>query len=106
MSFRRDRETELEWRRWVLAHETELIAIGIPREVWADRLAWWRFVEEGYHPASKRPATLTFAWDDLPPDRQERLYRFLDATLPESRYGYSLWTVLHNRFGAAADQHG
>lgn len=82
MSFRRDADAELAWRRWVRAHEAELIAIGIPREVWSDRMTWGRFVEHGRHTAD--PRDIRFTPDDLPPDRQHRFYRFLDA-LPDHR---------------------
>ncbi|MBN9521402.1 hypothetical protein J0H58_23250 [bacterium] len=100
MSFRRDHDAELNWRRWVRAHEAELIAIGIPREVWADRLTWWRFVDHGYHPPASNAREVRFSPDDLPASQQRRLYVFLDSILPEMRYGSSLWAVLRSRFGA------
>jgi hypothetical protein len=103
VSFRRDRESEDEWRRWVRAHEAELIAIGIPREVWVDRLTWWRFVEEGYHPPVSNARDVRFSADDLSTDQQHRLYQFLDRVLPEARYSYSLWAVLRSRFGATSE---
>jgi hypothetical protein len=106
MSFRRDRETELEWQRWVRAHEAELIAIGIPREVWADRLTWWRFVDHGYHPPVSNARDVRFRLSDLSNEKQYRLYRFLDPVLPATRYGHSLWAVLQSRFGVPDDQHG
>ncbi|QDU18650.1 hypothetical protein [Urbifossiella limnaea] len=102
MSFRRDHDAELEWRRWVRAHEAELVAIGIPREVWADRLTWWRFVDHGYHPPASNRRDVRFSADDLPESQQHRLYVFLDTILPAARYGHSLWAVLHSRFGAAS----
>jgi hypothetical protein len=107
MSFRRDHDAELEWRHWVRAHEAELIDIGVPREVWADRLTWWRFVDHGYHPPVSNPRDVRFSADDLPEPQQRRLYRFLDSILPEPRYGMSLWAVLHSRFKAATpgDEH-
>jgi hypothetical protein len=100
MSFRRDRETELEWRRWVKAHETELIAVGIPREVWADRWTWWRFLEHAHHPAADNARDVRFRLEDLSPDQQLRFYRFLDVVLPEQRDGNIVWLQLHHRFGA------
>jgi hypothetical protein len=106
MSFRRDRATELEWQRWVRAHEAELIAIGIPREVWADRLTWWRFVDHGYHPPVSNTREVRFRLSDLSDEQQHRLYQFLDAVLPEGRYGSSLWGVLQSRFGTPDGQHG
>lgn len=101
MSFRRDHDAESEWRRWVRAHQAELIAIGVPREVWADRMTWWRFVEHGHHTAD--PRAIRFTPDDLPADRQHRLYRFLDEVLPRPRYGYSLWAVLRSRFDTGGE---
>lgn len=103
MSFRRDRETELEWRRWVKAHEAELIAVGLPREVFADRPTWLRFIGHGYHPPIDNPREVRFRLEDLSPEQQLRFYRFLDAVLPEQRAGDIVWTILHHRFGDAAE---
>lgn len=103
MSFRRDRETEQAWRRWVTAHEDELIAIGIPREVWADRLTWWRFVDHGHHPSVDNARDVRFRLSDLTAEQQYRLYQFFDRVLPEARYSYSLWSMLQSRFGTNAD---
>lgn len=100
MSFRRDRDTELEWRRWVRAHEADLVAIGIPREVWADRMTWWRFVGHGYHPPTGNARDVRFSPSDMPEPNQRRLYEFLDSILPESRSGSFLWADLNRRFGA------
>jgi hypothetical protein len=99
VSFRRDHDTELAWQQWVRTHEDELIAIGIPREVWADRLTWWRFVDHGYHPPASNAREVRFRVSDLSDEQQHRLYRFLDNILPEARYSYSLWAILHSRFG-------
>src|SRR4051812_13986085 len=103
MSSRRDRSAALEWQQWVNAHEAELVAIGIPREVWEDRSAWSRFVGHGYHPPVSNRRDVRFSADDLPTEQQYRLYQFLAAVLPQPRYGYSLWAVLESRF-APADQ--
>ncbi len=104
MSFRRDRDTELGWRQWVSAHQDELIAIGIPREVWADRLTWWRFVDHGYHPPIENARDVRFKVSDLSDEQQRRLYQFLDRVLPEARYSYSLWSMLQSQFGTADEQ--
>lgn len=98
MSFRRDRETELAWRRWVRTHEAELIAIGIPREVWTDRLTWWRFLEHGIHPDVSNARDGRFQLEDLSPEQQLRFYRFLDFVLPEQRGGTTVWAILDHRF--------
>lgn len=103
MSFRRDHEAELAWQRWVRAHEAELIAIGIPREVWSDRHTWNRFLGHGYHPPFNNARHVRFRLEDLSPEQQQRFYRFLDAVLPEQRYGELVWTLLHVLFGAEAN---
>jgi hypothetical protein len=103
MSFRRDRGTESTWRRWVRDHEDELIAIGLPREVWADRLTWWQFVDHGYHQPVSSAREVRFRLSDLSDHQQHRLYLFLDSVLPEARSGSSLWAVLNRRFGPAED---
>ena len=103
MSFRRDRDTELVWRQWVKAHEAELIAIGIPREVWADRLTWWRFLEHTIHPDVSNARDVRFRLEDLSPDQQLRFHRFLDHVLPEQRAGTIVWGILDHRFGTEAE---
>jgi hypothetical protein len=103
MSFRRDRDAELAWRQWVQVHEAELIATGIPREVFADRMTWCRFVDHGYHPPVDNARDVRFNVSDLSEEQQRRLYLFLDGVLPEARYSYSLWSFLHSRFDETAD---
>jgi hypothetical protein len=99
MSFRRDRETELAWRRWVKAHESELIAIGIPREVWADRMTWWRFLWHSYHPPASNTRDVRFRLDDLSPEQQLQFYSFLESILSErERSGNDVWNTLQRRF--------
>jgi len=98
MSFRRDREPELAWRRWVDTHEAELIAIGIPREVWTDRLTWWRFLGHAIHPPVGNARDIRFRLEDLSSDQQLRFYRFLEAALSaQDRVGCDMWTILHLR---------
>jgi hypothetical protein len=99
VSFRRDRDAERAWESWVRAREDELIAIGIPREVWADRLTWWRFLEHGYHADAANPRDVRFRLADLSPEQQLRFHQFLDAVLPEQRAGTVVWTILDHRFG-------
>lgn len=99
MSFRRDKAAAREWHAWVRKHGAELVACGVPREVWADRMTWLQFVDHGYHPSN--PRDVRFSVADLSAEQQERLYQFLDAVLSESSksYGSTLWDVLHFRFG-------
>ncbi|AWM36304.1 hypothetical protein GobsT_59080 [Gemmata obscuriglobus] len=101
MSFRRDKQGEREWRLWVAANEADLIAVGVPREVWADRLTWWRFVDHGYHPPVSNACDVRFRLADLSGEQQHLLYLFLDRVLPEERHGFALWAILHSRFGPA-----
>ncbi|MCE9567972.1 MAG: hypothetical protein K8U57_38720 [Planctomycetes bacterium] len=103
MSFRRDRAPELAWRDWVTTHETELIALGIPREVWADRMTWWRFLENTIHPDVSNARDVRFRLTDLSPEQQQRLYRFLDLVLPDQRAGVVVWWVLNHQFGTDTD---
>ena len=66
-----------KWRQWVKAHEAELMAIGIPREVWADEKTWGRFLEHGRHPPIEHAREVRFRLEDLPPGAQLRFFRFL-----------------------------
>jgi hypothetical protein len=103
VSFRRDREAESAWHNWVRAHEAELVAVGIPREVWADRFTWWRFLEHGIHTDAPNARDVRFRLDDLSPEQQARLHRFLDFVLPEQRAGTVVWAILDHRYRADAD---
>ena len=103
MNFRCDQEAELAWRQWVKTHETELIAIGIPREVFADRMTWLGFLEHAIHPDVTNARDVRFRLEDLSPEQQLRFYRFLDAALPERRGGNIDWMILHHRFGNAVE---
>lgn len=47
MSFRRNSDRSLSWRRWIDLHRDQLTAAGVPTEIFSDELRWWRFVEEG-----------------------------------------------------------
>jgi hypothetical protein len=106
VSFRRDREAGSAWRRWVTAHEAELVAIGVPREVWADEMTWWRFLWHRHHPSATDARDVRFRLDDLSPGQQVRFYRFLEATLTErERAGNDVWGELRRRFGAVAEEH-
>jgi hypothetical protein len=101
VSFRRDKTTARKWQAWVQAHEDELVACGVPREVFADELTWWLFVDHGYHPPVSNARDVRFNVSDLTAEQQERLYQFLDAVLSENAKGHSssLWSYLHFRFG-------
>lgn len=103
MSFRRDRNSDVAWCRWIRDHESELVAIGIPREVWAGRLTWWQFVDHGYHPPVSKAREVRFRLSDLSREQQHRLYLFLDTVLPETRSGSTLWAVLKHQFESTED---
>jgi hypothetical protein len=47
MAFRTDREGKLRWRRWAAEHRGELTEAGVPDWIWAEKLVWLRFLEEG-----------------------------------------------------------
>jgi hypothetical protein len=47
VSFRRNGDKALAWKRWVGQHRDELTAGGVPDAVFSDELRWWRFLEEG-----------------------------------------------------------
>jgi hypothetical protein len=100
VSFRRDKAAAREWQAWVREHEAELVACGVPREVWADELTWWRFVEHGYHPPVSAAREVRFRPDELSDEQQHRLYELLDSVLPADRGGCALWLDLHRRFGS------
>ncbi len=47
MSFRRDADKLLAWKRWVNQHRDELTAAGVPAVVFSDERRWGHFLEEG-----------------------------------------------------------
>ncbi len=47
MSFRRNSDQPLAWKRWVGQHRDELTTAGVPEELFSDELRWWRFLGEG-----------------------------------------------------------
>ena len=101
VSFRRDCRNALAWKLWVTIHQAELIAIGIPREVWSDLLTWNRFLEHGYHPPIENARDIRFRLDDLSPSHQQRFFSFLANFITErERPGNNVWAVLQHRSGA------
>src|SRR5689334_23356464 len=48
MSFRRDKEKELHWQKWLQKHRDELLAGGVPHIVLEDKSHWFYFLEHGY----------------------------------------------------------
>jgi hypothetical protein len=106
MSFQRDKQKSSDWRQWVAANQDRLISIGVPREVWQEPMAWWQFVDHGYHPPVSNARDVRFSADDLSEDRQRRLFEFLSDTLSEgNRISSTLWAVLRTRF-ASGDSSG
>ena len=100
MSFRRNRQPDLEWKRWTQAHEDRLTAIGLPREVWADRLTWQRFLGEGFHADPETSGLcVRFRLEDLNEQQQRLLYELLCEFFAASDpAGCIVWSLLHRRF--------
>lgn len=79
MSFRRAESNHnrrlQEWRGWIDNRRAELIAVGLPPEVYLDADHWYDFLENGHihwHESSG------FEFDDLSPARLAALLRFLE----------------------------
>jgi len=63
------------WHGWIGRTGTELAAIGLPAEVYADEARWLDFLENGHlhwHQSSG------FEFGHLPPHRLAALHRFLE----------------------------
>src|SRR5262245_13044045 len=100
MSFRRNREADLAWDRWVRTHSAELVEIGIPREVWSDKLTWVRFLEYATHPPADSARNVRFRLTDLSPEQQLRLYQLLEVEPVSERAGNIVWVQLQAKFGS------
>ncbi|MBX3449028.1 MAG: hypothetical protein KF777_05670 [Planctomycetaceae bacterium] len=80
MSFRRNPDRPLAWKRWVGQHFDELTAAGVRLEIFSNEYRWANFLEEG-----------GIDWESgwriemLSPQQAERLHRFLIAN--ENRSG-------------------
>ena len=99
MSFRRNREQSLEWHKGVEEHRERLVAIGIPREVWADRAVWLRFLQEGFHSDSSDWRMLRFSFDDLDTENLRLLHQFLcDLGFEPDCHGFEVWDSLQRQF--------
>ena len=48
MSFRRDKEKALHWKRWLQKNRDELLACGVPHLVLDDMWHWYYFLEHSY----------------------------------------------------------
>lgn len=80
MSFRNSAKTDADWRAWVRKHEDELVAAGVPRETFADRLRWFSFLAHTGLDESSR-----WSVEMLDARHAGRLRVFLEREYPEDQ---------------------
>src|SRR5262245_34746540 len=91
MSFRKPKtdaqRRSNDWYAWIDEHRKELIAIGLPAEVYLDESHWSDFLQNGHmhwHESSG------FEFEQLSPGQMAALHRFL-----EREYGaHEKWPLL------------
>ena len=85
MAFRRDKQKSLRWESWLHEHRDELIACGIPHEVFEHQRHWGYFLDHGYF-KPEGSAEPIIDVDRMGADEAQRLRAFLerDDFYPES----------------------
>ncbi len=48
MSFRKDKQSPLEWSKWKMLHGQKLLCLGLPESIFKSKADWWYFLEHGY----------------------------------------------------------
>lgn len=79
MSFRRDKSDahrrQREWGAWIDAHRAELVAMGVPPEIYLDESRWDDFLQNGHLHWHEGTG---WGFDELSRDQIRALGRFLD----------------------------
>jgi hypothetical protein len=76
MSYRRNSEAALRWRRWRLKNRSAIEKVGIPEKVLHDELTWLVFLEHGWLD--------DFDVDSLSTEQKQALRDWLETELSES----------------------
>ena len=94
MSFRRDKDGAMEWKRWLTRCRARLVACGLPVEVYQTQRAWWYFLEHANIGPGHR--TDWFSLDRLAPAKLSRLRDFIEAEYGDKDYPPLILQVLRN----------
>jgi hypothetical protein len=76
MSYRRNSEAALRWRKWRLRNRADIEKAGIPETVLKDELTWLVFLEHGWFD--------DFDVDSLSTEQKQALRDWLETELSES----------------------
>jgi hypothetical protein len=85
MSYRRNSEAALRWRKWRLKNRAAIEKAGITEKALKDELTWLVFLEHGWFD--------DFNVDSLSTEQKQALYDWLDTELSETekhRYVFGL----------------
>ena len=84
------------WCAWIDDHRAELVAIGLPTEVFLDEAHWHDFLENGHlhwHESSG------FEFGDLSPGQLAALHRFLEREYGTAKRCWPLLACVRVRRG-------
>ena len=87
MSFRRNSSQSHEWKKWVAANGSELLAAGVPDWLFTDELRWIGFLEEG--------CDLVTGWSPsvLDPQNARALHSFIQSEYGDQDYRGTLHDI-------------
>jgi hypothetical protein len=83
MSYRRNSEAALTWRKWRLRNRAVIEKAGIPEKALKDELTWLSFLEEGWYD--------DFDVDSLSTEQKRALHDWLDTELSEAEKSVCVW---------------
>jgi len=92
MSFRRDHDASLKWKRWLERNRDELLACGVPMVVLETREHWYYFVGHGYFTLSGLAEPIINV-DNMERDKAERLCDFLETSACNYPDSPALWRL-------------
>jgi len=86
-----------EWAKWIDIHHAELVAIGIPPEVYLDHSRWDDFLQNGHLHWHDETG---WEWSDLSSDPMGAIGRFLQQHFADDRRCRSLlrWITERTEF--------
>jgi hypothetical protein len=79
MTYRRDRQKALNWRKWLLKNQAILDRCGLPERILKDEAHWWDFLDHGF--LDHHGDISQFKLEDLSAKQLNELFTFLNAEL-------------------------
>jgi len=95
MSYRRNSEAALRWRKWRLRNRAAIEKAGIPKKVLKDELTWLVFLDHGWFD--------DFDVDSLSTEQKQALYDWLDTELSEAENSVCVWSKIKEQLNKSQD---